>query len=158
MVYDKKEILSVIQAYLELIENSDFPVDEKKLSLCLDNIAVMSNCLDEKIFDEKDYPEAPVIDAIWLRDMLVKKFPELGMYNLPKDVGSNISKTEILVGHAHDDLGDIYRDLKEVSWKFQNTSEEEAIWQLNWSYTHHYGAHLRNIQWYLYNSRYEGSR
>ena len=148
-------ILKAIEGFIQLIEQEGFP-DEAQLESALDELALASNfCIDFE-FDERELPDAPDLDQIKIRDMVYSKFPDYGMYNLPEKVADDLSETELMLGSAHDDLQDIYRDLKEVKWAWENNSAEDGLWQFHWGYDHHWGAHLRNLQWYLYNSRYEG--
>ena len=154
---DSKRVLKAIEGFIQLIEQDSSP-DEAELRLALDELALASNFCTDFVFDERELPDAPDLDQIFIRDMIASKFPDYGMYNLPEDIADNLSETRLMIGSAHDDLQDIYRDLKEVKWTWEHNSVEDGLWHFHWGYDHHWGAHLRNLQWYLYNSRYEGSR
>jgi hypothetical protein len=36
-----------------------------------------------------------------------------------------------------------------VLWRWENTSQSDALWHLEFSYRTHWRAHLRGVQWYL---------
>jgi hypothetical protein len=82
-----------------------------------------------------------------------ERFPSLGFYNVVVDVTEKLSETELAVGDAVDDLADIVDQLKAVSWCFEHTSANDALWHLWDSYVFHWGEHLRYLQLYLYCSR-----
>jgi hypothetical protein len=48
------------------------------------------------------------------------------------------------------DIVDILLDLKGVLWRFQNTSADDALWELTRSFKSHWGRHLRELQLYLH--------
>ncbi|MFN7134579.1 MAG: DUF5063 domain-containing protein, partial [Myxococcales bacterium] len=57
---------------------------------------------------------------------------------------------QIMVGDAIDDIVDIANDLQQVVWRWETTSEADALWHFRFSFTSHWGAHLRALQLYLH--------
>ena len=53
-------------------------------------------------------------------------------------------------GDAIDDLADIANELTDFIWRWENNSENNALWYLGYSYEIHWNSHLRNLQTYLY--------
>lgn len=63
-------------------------------------------------------------------------------------------------GWLWDDLSDIHRDLKirlkQIDTIGTNEAVEDALWQMKWSFTHHWGEHCINALKYLHYLYYEG--
>ncbi|OHD06731.1 MAG: hypothetical protein A2086_02545 [Spirochaetes bacterium GWD1_27_9] len=106
------------------------------------------------IFDEKDYNnyDRKINKKSW--NNIQNNFPEFQQYNVTKDVSVNISNTELLIGDPIDDLNDIINDFKEVIWCLENTSENDALWYFMFGYESHWGKHLSDLLYYLYNSKF----
>ncbi len=117
----------------------------------LDKLALLAGQVTYQ-FDETDYPESPDNNYAQMRTIVESRFPTLGFYNTCEDVSEKIGETSILVGDAIDDIVDILGDLKEVSWCFDNTSENDALWHFENSYRSHWGWHLRELQGYLHDT------
>lgn len=45
---------------------------------------------------------------------------------------------------------DLLLDLKDVRWRLNNTSVDDALWHLNQSFQSRWGQHLRELQLYLH--------
>ena len=144
-------VKTAIQDYLNVITSNEDGETERiqKLILCLDELAVLSNKVDYT-FDERDYPDPPERDYKALRDCIGKLFPSLGFYNSPSDISEEVGKSAIAIGDAIDDMADIAGDLKEVVWRFDNTSENDALFHLQLYFRSHWGMHLRSLQLYLH--------
>ncbi|QUL37508.1 DUF5063 domain-containing protein [Erythrobacter sp. JK5] len=95
---------------------------------------------------------APPIDYVVLYKRAANAFPELGCYPAI-DVGGTLGEEEALVADAIDDLADIARDLSEVLWHIEKSSEADAIWEFRFGYQSHWGAHLHRLRHYLHSSR-----
>ncbi len=138
-----------VNEFISFIFKKDEINDIDELIVQLDKLAV-SLARVEYQFDEKDYPDSPRMEHDEIRKQVEKRFPSLGYYNTVfevLEVGESVSP---ITGDAIDDISDITQDLMEVSWCFQNTSENDALWHLENSYSTHWGRHLRNLQLYLY--------
>ncbi len=152
----KDEIRSVINEYLSLFDgkNESHEEREKRLTLALDKLALAYH-FAEYDFDEKNYPDAPSRDYQTQYQITGPLFPNYGYYNAVSDISVKIAGTSVIVGDAIDDLTDIALDMFEVTWLWENTSIENALWQFRWGYENHWGEHLRNVQLYI-NAKAEG--
>jgi len=117
---DRQEIHSSILNFLELLEN-EIQIEVESLELALDKLALMYHFVGEISDDENEYPEAPIRDYSWWRELLEKRFPNLGYYNIPSTISVNVGDAEMHTGDALDDLADIANELSEVAWRWQIT-------------------------------------
>jgi hypothetical protein len=157
MKIDRQEIHSSILNFLELLENgeSEIPTEVEQLELALDKLALISHFLDDIADDEKEYPEPPIRNYSRWRELSGKRFPGLGYYNIPSTISVSGGEAEIHTADALDDLADIANELSEIVWRWQNHSENDALWHLRFSYKSHWGSHLRSLQIYLHALRNE---
>jgi hypothetical protein len=157
MEMDRQEIYSSVLNFLDLLENrkSEIPTEVEQLELALDKLALLSHFLDAIAEDEKGYPEGPVRNYSRWRELSAKRFPSLGYYNIPSTISIVGGEVEIHTADALDDLADIANELSEFVWRWQNNSENEALWHLRFSYQSHWESHLRNLQMYLHALRSE---
>ena len=81
--------------------------------------------------------------------MIGNRFPSLGYYNIPSTISVNVGEAEMHTGDALDDLADIANELSECVWRWQNNSENDALWHFRFSYETHWRSHLRSLQLYL---------
>jgi hypothetical protein len=146
----RDEIKQTIDDFLLLIEKGGGSPEqnEEKLKLLLDQLA-MGQHFASYIFDEKDYPEAPEKTARNILDLVKKRFPNYGYYNVAEDVTCNVGKSGTMVGDAIDDINDIALDLIETKWNWENNSIEDGLWHLKNNFETHWGHHLRGLQLYL---------
>lgn len=144
----------------KLIQFVDFVLTEKKDDGDLKNLIQKLDELPllvyaEKFeFDECDYDESPDNDYREIRKVIEFKFPELDFYESIEHSEDIDASKKICLRDAFDDLTDIVIDLIEVEWRFENTSEADALWYLETSYRSHWGSHLRELQLYLHNQHY----
>jgi len=145
------EIRKTIENYVNLIEQGigSEEENEKELIKLLDELAYYMHYVEYE-YDETDYPDEDDKRKEGSRGAAEKRFPQFGHYNQADEVLSNINETKILVGNAHDDVADIYGDLKEVLWRWENNSEADALWCFQDSFGFHWEYHLRHLQNYLY--------
>ena len=101
-------------------------------------------------FDERDFPDAPRVGLEERRALVSAHFPALGYYNLADPTTREIGAAEIVVGDGIDDIADIYADLKEALWCWDNTSVDNSLWHFTNSFEYHWGLHLRSLQYYLH--------
>lgn len=78
------------------------------------------------------------------------------------DSGWTITDREASQGWLVDDFADIYRDLKIELMKIDSIGTDEAVedalWQLKWSFVHHWGQHCINSLRYFHYLDYEGKQ
>ncbi|WP_298519458.1 DUF5063 domain-containing protein [uncultured Kordia sp.] len=104
--------------------------------------------LNQPEADDTDYGETPDFDYEEIRKNVVSNFPELGWYGTVIEM-ENIDEKPTLIGDAVDDLADIIKDLLAVKWRFENTSEADAIWYFNFLMYAHTEQHLVDLLKYL---------
>lgn len=144
-------IKAAIENYLAVITSNEGEETDRiqKLILSLDGLALASHTVDYT-FDERDYPEPPEKDYKIARESIGKLFPSLGYYNVALDISDKIEQSSLSVGDAIDDIVDIAGDLKEVLWRYENTSEDDALFHFQLLFRSHWGMHLRSLQFYLH--------
>jgi len=154
------QIRKLIDEYLDLVlrEKDSFEVTERSLVRLLDHLAFAYHAIPDDVADDKHYPAPKRPDQKATRETISKRFPEYGFYNQPDNMTEKISDTELLVGDAIDDLVDITQDLSEISWRFKNTSPEDALWHYRLLFDGHWGEHLRYLQLYILIRRSESSK
>ena len=125
---------------------------ESELARHLDNFLASSHSLeDDKIAPIEDsevgYHHA---DHMVVRHMIEAKFPGLGLYWKALDpiIRPGI-EAEIGTGDAIDDLLDIFRELSEVKWLFDQHGQDEALAGLKFRYQHHLYMHVLPLRAYL---------
>jgi hypothetical protein len=89
-------------------------------------------------------------DDMVVRHMMCAKFPDLGLYWTALDpiIRSGI-EAEIGTGDAIDDLLDIFQELSEVKWLFDQHGRDEALAGLKFRYQHHLYMHVVPLRGYL---------
>lgn len=125
----------------------------RALELVLDHLAFAAHAIDDS-FDAKA-PDPPVQDYKRFRGLASQRFPSFGYYNLPVTVTENLMETDRMLGDAIDDLADIACDLASIRWCWMHASEEDALWHFHYGFEHHFGHHLRHLQWYVHAFVYE---
>lgn len=144
-------IKTAIENYLVVLTpNKDEEADRiQKLIMSLDELALVSHKVDYTL-DERNYSEPPEKDYKATRESIGKLFPTLGYYNVALDISEKIEQSSLSVGDAIDDIVDIAGDLNEVRWRFENTSEDDALFHFQLLFRSHWGMHLRSLQLYLH--------
>ncbi len=157
MKIDRQEIHSSIISFLELLENekSNTSIETESLEFALDRLALISHFVSNISDTGEEYSEAPVSNYARWRALAEKRFPSLGYYNIPSKISVSVGEAELHTGDALDDLADIANELSEFVWRWQNNSENDALWHLRFSYKTHWGSHLRSLQMYLHALRNE---
>ena len=147
---DPEAIYQVILRFIKLVEQgTDSELGNAQLlEKTLDELAMAVHFVGDE-FDPSNL-DAPKIQTSELWALIEKRFPKLGLYNVPSNLYSCIAESEIMVGSAIDDIVDITIDLTKVLWYWKNTSEQDALWHFKFGYRTHWGAHLRSLQNYLY--------
>lgn len=93
---------------------------------------------------------APRADYRALRECIAPLFPSLGLYNEALHLADKVGESELSMGDALDDLTDIAMDMHSVLFRWENTSEEDALWHFRFGFESHWGLHLRSLQLYLH--------
>jgi hypothetical protein len=150
MPSDVVEIRRAIEAYVDVVEALTLTPEDRlaRLPAALDLLAVAVRDISYE-FDEADYPDDPREDYQAIYKVVARRFPTLGYYNVAGSVTKEIGECKVLLGDGIDDIVDIPLDLKGVLWRFNNTSVDDALWDLNQGFQYHWGQHLRNLQLYL---------
>jgi hypothetical protein len=148
---NQDDIKNLIDEFIKFVEFGSLEPTTRNRNLMkfLDNLG-LSQAYLSITFDENNYSEPPRKNQTELRKVIEKNFPEYGYYNVALTVTDKIGEAEIGVGDAIDDIVDIYIDLCEVQWRWENTSIDDALWHYNNSYKAHWGEHLRDLQRYVY--------
>jgi hypothetical protein len=152
---NQQDIRATVHEFLDLLDNGkgDEQANIRTLELVLDRLALAYHFADD-IFED-GHSDPPVQDYHQLRQLAATRFPKFGLYNVPSKITEQIMEAEMQVGDALDDVADMARDLSEVMWCWEHTSEKDALWHFRWGYENHWGKHLRNLQTYLYALRSE---
>lgn len=122
--------------------------NEKELIFLLDALAYAIHHV-EYTFDETEYPGPGKKTYDADRILVQQRFADYGYYNMVEEVVTKICETGIMVGDAIDDIADIYGELKETLWRWDNNSEADGLWYFHDFYIFHWQYHLRNLQLYL---------
>ena len=150
MKIDRQEIHSSVFNFLKLLNNKCNENSIEPLELALDKLALIYHFIGEVPDDENEYPEPPNRDYSGWREKIAKNFPKFGFYNIPSTISEKIGEAELHIGDAIDDLADIANELSDFVWRWENNSENNALWHLRYSYEIHWGSHLRSLQMYLH--------
>ena len=124
---------------------------EDDLAALLDHLDRLSTLGRHVSYQFEDgHPDPPSPGKPLLVAQAQARFPGLGPYNVPDPIEGSPGKAKILVGDPYNDIADLRGDLEEVAWCFTNTSANDALWQFEFGYQHHWGEHLSGLRWYLF--------
>ncbi|MGD7037233.1 DUF5063 domain-containing protein [Methylotuvimicrobium buryatense] len=144
------KIQTAIDHFLSIVLNQeDKPEDLGILMSSLDELAYSVRLVGDE-FDETDYLDPPETDYPAIRETIKKRFPTLDWYNMATHISEPNGETKLFLRDAIDDLVDIVSDLQKISWRFENTSEDDASWHFQWGYMNTWGRALRFLQLYLH--------
>lgn len=96
-------------------------------------------------FDETDYDKEPSFDYNEINGNVKSNFPDFDWYSMVLDSNKMEPNIEIGIGDELDDLTDIIKDLLEVKWRMENTSEKDAIWHFELLMRTHSEQHLVDL-------------
>ena len=96
-------------------------------------------------FDVSDYDESPDYDYNEINQNVKSNFPDFDWYSMILDSNKLEPNIEIGCGDELDDLTDIIKDLLEVKWRMENTSEKDAIWYFELMMRTHSEQHLVDL-------------
>jgi hypothetical protein len=144
------EIRKLIDKITEFGINPKVELNDKTHVLKKLLVEIYSEFLNvESEFDETDYDEEPDFDYKEIREKVESNFPEFGWYGTILDINKIAQESELAIGDAIDDLTDIIKDLLVVKWRFENTSEIDAIWDFEFSMRTHSEQHLVDLLKYI---------
>ena len=138
-------IKTTIEKYLNIISSREGEEMDRiqKLIMVLDELALLAHSVNYS-FDANDYYDPPQYDYNSYYTAVQELFPKLCYYN------SNQLTDTSSISDAIDDIVDIARDLKEVLWRYENTSSDDALFHFQLLFRGHWGHHLRCLQLHLH--------
>jgi uncharacterized protein DUF5063 len=149
-----EQFVAEIRRFNEIVVK-EFPVDAKALQ---ELGSTLSRLLDfgERCPDvwSKTEIEAPEIDRKKIADIIDKRFPDFEFYNSCIPENAPVDDARIEVNDACDDVYDIYHDLNESLWYFENGEPALFIWTAKTLFMH-WGRHAINIKSYLHKKTHD---
>jgi len=100
-------------------------------------------------FDDSDFEEEPDFDYNQIRKNVESNFPEFGWYHSVWESHKISEDADLITGIAIDDLSNIIKDMLEIKWQFENTSQKYAEWCFKDIMRIHSEQHLVNFLKYL---------
>lgn len=94
--------------------------------------------------DEKEYPDPPEFNFEVISNTIRSNFPQLGFYQSVMDP-FDLEKPDNCLEDANDDLSEIIKDMMEVQWRFDHTSEQDALWYFEFIVRNNSEQHLVNL-------------
>lgn len=135
------EVKIAVKRFLDLAIMGPSPINDiKKLAMALDELAWLSHQI-EFIFDETEYPEPPRFDSSETYTYASKWIPTDKEYGESSD----------LAFFAVIDFSEMIDDFIKVQWRFDNTSESDALFYYQLGYQSHWGHHMRSLQKFIHN-------
>lgn len=122
------------------------PPSLAELARALDGLVVAVQDADEFV-PPTDVPDPPLHDVDALTQLIQMRFPDFGFYGVSDPM---TLPAEGLTGDAIDDLLDIACDLADALWRFEHNGLADALWDLKFAYTTHWGRHARQLALYLH--------
>lgn len=124
----------------------DDPVSEvKKLLIRIYNFYLECSPLFENVDD--NFRQEVSYDDI--RKITAAIFLDFGWYHTVLNPNELSKEADVATGDAIDDLTDIIKDMMEVKWCFENTTEGYAIWKFCFLMKHHSEQHLVDLLKYI---------
>ncbi len=127
------KVVFTIGRFLDLIQSE--PESNKSIGLLfkiLDELAWLAHSV-EYDFDDTDYLELPEFDQ-----QATYKSARKWLQAMQQDENDSIE--------AIMDLSELTDDLEEIYWRFNNTSEADALFHYLLGFQSHWGHHLRSLQ------------
>ena len=100
-------------------------------------------------FDDGDFDEEPSFDYDSIKKNVEANFPDFGWYHSIRESHKIMPDADLVTGDAIDDITDIIKDLLEVKWCFEKTSEKNAKWHFYDIMRIHSEQHLVDLLKYL---------
>lgn len=148
--FTKQDIKSAISQFLSIVIGHDKQQEDLgKLISSLDELVYLVRFVGD-VFDETEFPDPPETDYPAIRKAIKKRFPTLDWYNMATYIAEKTEEAELFQRDAIDDLVDIVSDLQKIVWRFENTSENNALWHFEFGYMNTWGRTARFLQLYLH--------
>lgn len=143
------DVKVAVSHFLDLVVNGRGDEEEnvQALEVALDMLAWIQHVVEPSL--EHEHPDAPPREYDKMREIIAQQFPSFGSYRSPTNPHEQNGETATVVGDAVHDLADIALELYEVAWRFQNSSEADALWSFTRSYKERWRTQLRILQWYM---------
>ena len=140
------ELRKLIDQITEFGINPKVELTEKTDALKKLLIGIYSEFLKVKFeFDETDYEEQLEFDYEEILENVKSNFSDFGYYSSILDSNKMEPNIEIGTGDELYDLTDIIKDLLNVKWRMENTSESDALWHFEFSMRTHSEQHLVDL-------------
>jgi len=136
------------QSHVNTNENNKI----KNLELLLVSIYKQIIELPDK-FDKQADIECPKTDYDLIKKQVENNFKGFGYYNVVFNGIENIKNPETVIGDSIDDLTDIIKDLIEAKWYFENSSLNDAIWQIKFKFESHTRHHILGLLKYIHDTK-----
>lgn len=104
--------------------------DIDQLVALLDELAFLSHRIAYE-FDETEYSDPPEKD--------LHAYLRIAQAWVPKEVGEFPLDATV-------DLAELLMDMADLKWRFDHTSEDDALFYFELGYRSHWGHHLRGLQ------------
>ena len=149
MTVSPQEIRLAVLDYLDLIERGRGSENEnaRALERALDGLAYAYHFAGVSL--DAGSPDSPLADYARFRSLAVVRFPSFGFYNVADPVIPESDEAKTGIGDALDDIADIAQGLAEVEWRFEHTTENDALRSFWFSYDVHLRSHIRGLQSFL---------
>ena len=148
-----QQMIEAIRGYLALLNEPANPKtsDLTDLSRTLDQLIRAYHGTSESDLESDATPLH--VDASALRRRSQAAFPDLGYYAWVSPEPN--TDGPITMGDAIDDIVDIAVKLSAVEWRWQHTSQTDAIAHFNFGFRMHWGRHLLNLKSYLHSIMFQ---
>jgi len=130
------------------IENRELQLKKMLISLYQEYLSIQENIPS----DDNEYPDPPEFNFEEISNTIRSNFPELGFYQAIADP-FDLEKPDNCLEDANDDLSEIIKDLMEVKWRLENTSEPDAIWYFEFIMRNNSEQRLINLIKFLVDKR-----
>jgi len=126
-------VAAAIDRFVVLAEGAaTMTADHGKMIALLDELAWLAHTIElaELAFDETEYDDPP--------ESNLRRSNEIARVWIPAGIEERDG--------AVDDLSGILDDLIEIRWRFDHTSEADALFYFQIGFWSHWGHHLRSLQ------------
>ncbi|TMU54812.1 DUF5063 domain-containing protein [Flagellimonas algicola] len=140
------ELRKLIDGITEFGTNPNVELDDNTEILKKQLVGIYHEFLNvEPEFDDGDFEEEPDFDYKKILKNVKFNFPDFGWYSTILDTNQMEPNVEIGIGDELDDLTDIIKDLLEIKWRMENTTEKDAIWHFELKMRTHAEQHIVDL-------------
>lgn len=142
------DVKVAVSHFLELVVNGRGDEEDTvdALETALDMLAWIQNLIEPTAEAPSQQPER---EFGKMRALIAEQFPSFGLYGTPAKITDQNGTAPAEQSNAVDDLAEIACHLYEVAWRFQNTSDEDALASFAENYRKSWRSQLRGLQWYI---------